>query len=181
VDSEGRGVNAHSMSFDGALLRRGFWLYVWRIRPRGKRPVLYVGRTGDSSSPFASSPFKRIGAHLELRKTAKANSITRCLRRAKIEPSECRYEMVALGPIFPEQSSMKRHGPFRDRAAALEYSLWAWLHRRPYEVIGKHCCRHECRDARVLTRVKRAVRRRFPEVGTARPGRRRRARVIVSR
>ena len=28
------------MSFDGALLRRGFWLYVWRIT-EGSRSVLY--------------------------------------------------------------------------------------------------------------------------------------------
>ena len=48
-------MKAYAMSFDGALLGRGFWLYVWRITD-GSRSVLYVGRTGDSSSPHASYP-----------------------------------------------------------------------------------------------------------------------------
>jgi hypothetical protein len=52
-------MKAYAMSFDGALLGRGFWLYVWRITD-DSRSALYVGRTGDSSSPHASSPFKRI-------------------------------------------------------------------------------------------------------------------------
>ncbi len=52
----GTRLNDYSMTFDGALLERGFWLYVWRII-EGTRTVLYVGRTGDSSSPNASSPF----------------------------------------------------------------------------------------------------------------------------
>jgi len=49
------------MSFDGALLRLGFWLYGLNVQQRGKRPVLSVGQTGYSSSPHASSPFRRIG------------------------------------------------------------------------------------------------------------------------
>jgi len=29
-------IRKHIMAFDGQLLRRGFWLYVWRIHsPRG--------------------------------------------------------------------------------------------------------------------------------------------------
>ena len=45
------------------MLERGFWLYVWRIAsPIGE--VLYVGRTGDSSSLNASPPFMRMAQHL---------------------------------------------------------------------------------------------------------------------
>jgi hypothetical protein len=32
------------MHFDGQLLKRGVWIYVWEIRSQGQR-VLYVGRT----------------------------------------------------------------------------------------------------------------------------------------
>lgn len=47
------------LRFDGALLHRGFWLYVWRIR-QGDRLFIYVGRTAsesrDFSAPKRSSP-----------------------------------------------------------------------------------------------------------------------------
>ncbi len=55
-------LKTHYMKFDGALLERGFWLYVWEITGDSSHHV-YVGRTGDSSSPHAQSPFKRIGQH----------------------------------------------------------------------------------------------------------------------
>ena len=55
--------------FEGALLERGFWLYVWRVRQES-REVLYVGRTGDSSSRFAASPFSRLSQHLDIRPKA---------------------------------------------------------------------------------------------------------------
>ena len=71
-------LEVYRMSFNGQVLKRGFWLYVWKIStPRGK--CLYVGRTGDSSSPNAASPFNRIGQHLDLRKNAKGNTMTKRL------------------------------------------------------------------------------------------------------
>ena len=48
-----------SLSFSGELLQRGFWLYVWEVTAADGRTVHYVGRTGDSSSPNAQSPFTR--------------------------------------------------------------------------------------------------------------------------
>jgi hypothetical protein len=67
-------LNSYSMSFDGNVLARGFWLYVWDIRgPSFRR--LYVGRTGNSSSPNAQSPFKRIGQHLDPSPNAKGNAL----------------------------------------------------------------------------------------------------------
>jgi len=65
-------MKAYAMSFDGAPLGRGIWLYVWRITD-GDRNVRYVGRTGDSSSPNTSSQFKRIGQHLDAGPNAKGN------------------------------------------------------------------------------------------------------------
>lgn len=35
----------HSLSFDGRLLERGFWLYVWEIK-KGARALHYVGLSG---------------------------------------------------------------------------------------------------------------------------------------
>ena len=53
-----------TVTLDGAMLRRGFYLYVWEIAPPKEDKVLYVGRTGDSSSPNAQSLFNRLGQNL---------------------------------------------------------------------------------------------------------------------
>ena len=50
----------HSLTLPGVMLGRGFWLYVWRIRVNSET-LLYVGRTGDESSPHASAPYDRFG------------------------------------------------------------------------------------------------------------------------
>ncbi len=61
-------ASTYSLTMPGAMLERGFWLYVWRIAsPIGE--LLYVGRTGDSASPNASPPFMRMGQESICRKT----------------------------------------------------------------------------------------------------------------
>ena len=149
------------MSFAGALLARGFWLYVWWIRSPGGL-YLYIGRTGDSSSPHASSPFNRIGQHLDLRRKAKSNALARQLKAAGLTPSECSFEMLAMGPLFPEQASMKRHGPVRDTVAALEKELAQFLRSRGYSVLGTHGASARP-DAALLRRVLLSIRDEFPE------------------
>ncbi|MGA8005125.1 MAG: hypothetical protein WCA17_03415, partial [Burkholderiales bacterium] len=78
-------MKAHQLSFGGAVLERGFWLYVWRVT-NGTKRFLYVGRTGDSSSQFAASPFARIGQHLDLRPKASANMLHRHIRSRGLDP-----------------------------------------------------------------------------------------------
>jgi hypothetical protein len=121
------------MSFDGGLLQRGFWIYAWHIR-REASEVVYVGRTGDSSSANASSPFRRIGQHLDPSPQAKGNAMARQLRKEGIDPKRCRFEMVAIGPIYPEQNDYVSHVPFRDRMAALERAVADELTLRGYKV-----------------------------------------------
>jgi len=61
-----------SISFDGGILKRGFWLYVWEVTaPNGAR-LYYVGRTGDSSSTNAQSPFNRMSQHLGFARASNA-------------------------------------------------------------------------------------------------------------
>jgi len=124
------------MEFSGKLLKRGFWLYIWDIK--GDERHLYVGRTGDSSSPNASSPFRRIGQHLDTSLNAKGNALGRRLKEAGIDPESCTFEMIAIGPIFDEQSSLKKHYPLRDKTAALERALADELKLRGYKVLGVH-------------------------------------------
>ena len=133
-------MEAYSITFDGRVLNRGFWLYVIAIdTPVGL--LLYVGRTGDNSSANAASPFARIGQHLDLRANAKGNALTRNLRSVSIEPSTCTMEMIAIGPLFPEEKSFEAHRSIRDRVAALERALAARLKQQGHSVLGEHSSR----------------------------------------
>ena len=130
-------LQSFSMSFDGHLLKRGFWLYVWSIKgPRSH--YVYVGRTGDTSSPHASSPFKRIGQHLDPSPKAKGNALGNQLRKAGVDYEECSFEMVAVGPIYPEQTTFAAHVPLRDQMAALERAVADELRQHGHRVLGTH-------------------------------------------
>ncbi|MGW9232533.1 hypothetical protein ACWGPT_16865 [Pseudorhizobium sp. NPDC055634] len=120
----------HRLTLPGAMLQRGFWLYVWRVQtPKGEQ--LYVGRTGDSSSPHATAPYTRMGQHLGFSKAA--NSLRRLLTEAGVKPESCaQFELISYGPIFPEIGMTKEqlradqmllHTPVRDQMAALEKKL----------------------------------------------------------
>jgi len=130
-------MRIHSIEFDGRLLERGFWLYVWRISCKGK-VVLYVGRTGDSSSRYAASPFSRLGQHLDLRPSAKANTLLRNIRKAGFDPISCTFKLLSIGPLYPEQKNLKKHRQCRDIVAPLESALAEHLRRAGYTVLGTH-------------------------------------------
>jgi hypothetical protein len=130
-------LSTQSLSFNGALLKRGFWLYLWQVRAK-RRTVYYVGRTGDSSSRYAGSPFGRVGMHFDLRHTARANSLIRRLRVENLDPESCDFRLVALGPIYPEQMTFELHVPIRNAIATLEHELASVLRERGFEVLGKH-------------------------------------------
>jgi hypothetical protein len=93
-------VRTYEVSLDGGILHRGFWLYVWEvITPEGNK-LLYVGRTGDSSSPNAQSPFNRMGQHLGFAKTS--CMLRNHLDKRKIVPELCSFRLLAYGPILDE-------------------------------------------------------------------------------
>ena len=125
------------MGFNGEVLERGFWLYVWEIK-EGDTKHLYVGRTGDSSSPNASSPFNRIGQHLDFRENAKGNSLAKGLKEVGINPKKSKFRMLAMGPFFPEQESFESHKQFRDQMATFEHELARYLQSNGYSVLGIH-------------------------------------------
>jgi hypothetical protein len=124
-------------SLDGSLLERGFWLYVWRIR-QGSRAALYVGRTGDSSSRYAASPFNRIGQHLDIRPKAKGNTLLKNIRRAGFVPERSSFELFSVGPLFPEQKTMNEHRKYRDIISPLEAALASRIRGKGHEVLGTH-------------------------------------------
>lgn len=130
-------ISTYQMEFNGEVLERGFWLYVWEIT-EGKSRHLYVGRTGDSSSPNASSPFNRIGQHLDFRENAKGASLAKRLKEAGVNHKKSKFRMLALGPFFPEQEEFEAHKPYRDQMATFEFELARHLKNMGHSVLGVH-------------------------------------------
>jgi hypothetical protein len=127
------------LSFSGAMLARGFWLYVWEVTTMDGNSVLYVGMTGDSSSANAQSPFNRLSQHLGTNKHA--NALRRQLLKVGIEPTTCQsFEMMAYGPILPEAESKEEHKPRWVIVAAMEKALRDALHAAGYTVLNDVKC-----------------------------------------
>lgn len=113
----------HDVTFRGGILQRGFWLYVWEITPPEGRSLYYVGRTGDSSSTNAQSPFNRMGQHLGF--AANSCMLRRHLVNRSVQPEDCAFRLVALGPLQAESTTSTRaeHDERRDLVAAMEKGL----------------------------------------------------------
>lgn len=152
-------MKVYRISFDGGLLERGFWLYAWLLKC-GSDKAVYVGRTGDSSSRFAASPFSRLGQHLDVRPSATANMLLRQVRRIGWDPLKCQYELVAFGPIFPEQSDVELHRSKRDIIAPLETELALLFRNEGFNVIGSHG-KIRAADQRLLEQVRQAFHKVF--------------------
>ena len=163
-------ASLHSLTLPGPMLQRGFWLYVWRVEtPKGER--LYVGRTGDSSSPHATAPYTRMGQHLGFSKAQ--NSLRRLLTEAGVEPETCgRFDLISYGPIFPEtglaehqdrDEQMTLHKPVRDQMAALEKKLRDALVAAGHDVLNVVHSKKQC-DASHWEMVRTTFAQHFPEL-----------------
>jgi hypothetical protein len=150
-----------SLSFDGDLLKRGFWLYVWEISTPEKTKVYYIGRTGDSSSNYAQSPFNRMGQHLGFNKHN--NVLRRHLEAKNIIPEKCEFRLVAYGPILKEAKGPEEHSKPRDITAALEKALSDALKEAGYEVLNTVNCRKKL-DINLWTKVHKAFAVHFPRL-----------------
>ena len=152
-----------SLAFDGAILRRGYWIYVVQVRC-GRRQFYYVGRTGDSSSANAASLFTRLSNHLNLSPKAKANALARKLRDRRLDASKARYRVWGLRMDWPEPKSFRSHIPGRNKAAAIEREVAEWLRAKGYSVVGQHDSR-TTPDRNLLRRVKASLRGVLPPAG----------------
>jgi hypothetical protein len=127
-------ADTHVVSFEGGLLTRGFWLYVWEVTTLDEEKLVYVGRTGDSSSANAQSPFVRMGQHLGFAKNS--NMLRTHLGRYGVDPGQCRFRLVAHGPILPEVVGTEAHRKNRDVVAAMEKQLAEDLCAAGYTVMN---------------------------------------------
>lgn len=71
--------------------------------------------------------------------------------------------MVAIGPIWPEQSDFNAHKPIRDKMAALERAIANELRQRGYTVFGTHP-RSGTTDQCVLDQLRTLLGEKFPVV-----------------
>ncbi len=140
----------YELAFDGRILKRGFWLYVWEISTTQKAQFYYVGRTGDSSTSNAQSPFNRMGHHLGF--NAKSNVLRRRLETKGVDPETCAFRLVTHGPILEEAASHVEHLQRRDRIGAMEKALADAMTAAGYNVINKIDCRAEL-DAKLFAVV----------------------------
>lgn len=127
-------------------------MYLWKIRHKDTL-LIYIGRTGDSSSLNAGSPLSRMRSHFNDRPNARGNSILRQLKSEQnIDPAECYYEMLAIGPIYPEQKKWNAHTEFRDTFAAMERELAQYCRSIGYRVVGNHASKKRI-DMQLFERV----------------------------
>lgn len=153
----------HELRFDGGVLQRGFWLYAWEVTPAGKAPLYYVGRTGDSSSTNAQSPFNRMGQHLGFAKNS--NMLRRHLERHHTTPESCAFRLIALGPIAQESRAPDRreHDERRDLVAAMEKALAELLVASGLKVMNTVASRKALDEAR-FAQVRTAFVGAFPQL-----------------
>lgn len=153
-------ATTHHLHFHGGILQRGFWLYVWEITPPSGHAIYYVGRTGDSSSPFAQSPFNRMGQHLGFNKNS--NVLRKRLKSLGIHPEECRFQLVSHGPILEEAGHPDEHLARRDQVAAMEKALAEELDAAGYHVVNKVHCRQVLNEE-AFSKVRSAFAASFPK------------------
>jgi len=153
------------LAFSGAMLQRGFWLYVWEIETAKGDKWLYVGRTGDSSSLNAQSPFNRLSQHLGSNKHA--NALRRHLAKVGVVPEQCsQFQMFAYGPLHPEAETREGHWSSRDKCASLENAVRDALHLAGYKVLNEVHCRQRT-NADDWDEVFKVFAGHFPELITA--------------
>lgn len=159
-------ANLYEIQFDGGILQRGFWLYIWQITQPSGETLYYVGRTGDSSSTNAQSPFNRMGQHLGFAENS--NMLRRHLERNQAVPETCRFRLVALGPLEEESKSNTRHEHDlrRDLVAAMEKALAELLAKCGCHVMNTVASRTVLDVAR-FAKVRQAFEEAFPEVAVA--------------
>lgn len=149
-----------TLSFDGIMLSRGFWLYVWEITDKDGRMVHYVGKTGDKSSGASQSPFDRASKHLG--RNENNNALRRHLTSNRIDPEKCHFRLHAYNPIF-DDSTTKTHGELCDIMSGLEKALADAMLKAGYDLLNTVNCRMPL-DKHLFAEVKRAFSDSFPEL-----------------
>ena len=157
-------ASIYCLIFEGAMTERGFWLYVWRVTSSDNRELLYVGMTGDTSSPNAASPFGRMGQHLDPK--ALGNALFQYLEKHNVPAKGCKFELIAYGPVFCEAPNMAEHKEPWSRISSVEKALRDALVSVGYKVMNPVNSRQTL-DAGLWDQVRTAFAKHFPELDQA--------------
>lgn len=154
------------VEFDGGFLERGFWLYAWEVVVPGGATILYVGRTGDSSSANAQSPFNRMGQHLG--RAVNSSMLRNHLAGRDVEPQDCTFRLIAHGPVLSEgpTGDMAEHKLRRDLVAGIEKGLADDLKAAGYDVVNTVASTKPL-DENVYADVRAAFAAHFPRLSNA--------------
>jgi len=126
----------HQIFFEGNVLRRGFWLYVWEIMTPDSHCAYYVGRTGDKASGVCQSPFDRFSKHLGA--NLNNNALRRHMGKHNLLPESCSFRFHTFGPLLTDNELS--HDEKCDVIAALEKSLADSMAKAGYDVLNRvHC------------------------------------------
>ena len=154
-------ASTYTLTFNGSMTERGFWLYVWRVASSDNRELLYVGMTGDTSSPNAASPFGRMGQHLDPKSLG--NALLQYLGTYRVAAKDCKFELISHGPLFCEAPNMGEHkGPW-SRVSSVEKELRDALVRAGYEVMNLVGSRQPL-DTELWEQVRTAFAKHFPKL-----------------
>jgi hypothetical protein len=139
--------------------------------------LVYVGRTGDNSSPNASPAYIRMGQHLGSVDTQ--NALRKHLKKRGIEPETCQtFDLVAHGPLYPEiekpgrfshedkvlrKQLMGKHIPLRNIVGAMEKALAEELHASGYLLLNQVKWPHPL-DTELWRPVRAAFAKHFPRL-----------------
>lgn len=148
------------LDFDGVLLARGFWLYVWEITTGNGSKLHYVGKTGDKASGVSQSPFDRLSKHLGSNKNN--NALLRHLEKLEIDPKACRFSFHAWGPLA-DNDTTKTHGELCDICSGLEKALADAMAEAGYTLINSVRCRVPLDKTRFAS-VRAAFAAQFPRL-----------------
>ena len=157
------GPKTYTVELDGGTLSRGFWLYVWNVTTPDDKQVLYVGRTGDNSTPNAQSPFNRMGQHLGFAKNS--SMLRNHLGERGVKPEECEFRFIAHGPVLGEvlDKDMEAHKQRRNIVGALEKKLAEDLRVAGYNVVNTINC-HWPLDEALYGQIRSAFVDEFPRL-----------------
>jgi hypothetical protein len=167
-------TTTHRLTLPGPMLRRGFWLYVWRVTAPDDREFLYVGRTGDNSSPYAANPYRRMGQHLgdQPNQSALRNHFAAGPAKTGLDLEACTFDFVCNGPLYAEplkadgatrEDLMKAHRTPRDIVGAMEKALAEDLAAAGYAVLNTVRCKWPL-DPILWAPVRSAFAQHFPRL-----------------
>lgn len=161
----------YQVSFDGTIVRRAFWLYVFEAITAEDEQLLYVGRTGDSSSFNAQSAYNRLGQHLRPGASSTTNQMRKSLEEAGVDPESCRFRFLVYGPVLQEAETKdaNSHYPSRDKIAAMEKELQVRLSGAGYRVLKPVSSTKEL-DEVAFQPILEAFTEHFQKLATSSPG-----------